>query len=131
MKDGSDGESFTFKLKTVQLESFSDEPESSCIVEHVESAPQEKSTRKPLNGVPKLVFDTLTVMAPSGTCDIGDLIEGVRKKLPKDGEGRDLRRQQIMQAMNRTLVPQGYVFMHEEDRVSLTNIQTGGSWLDE
>lgn len=132
MKDGSDGEAFTFKLKTVALPSLGDEPESSCIVEHVDSAPQEKASRRPLTGVPKLVYDTLAIMAPSGSCDIVDLIEGVKKKLPKGGEGTDRRRQYIMTALNRTLVPGGHVFMHEEDRVSLTNIQSSaGGWIDE
>jgi len=42
-----------------------------------------------------MVHDTLAIMAPSGTCHVEDLIEGVKVKLPKTEGPRDLRRQNI------------------------------------
>jgi hypothetical protein len=132
MKDGYDGENWPFKLKVVELGSdVEGEPESSCIVEHVDQGEAPSGGKKAqLKGLPKLVHDTLATMAPSGTCSIEDLIEGVKVKLPKEGEGRDLRKQNISKAISRSLIPGGYVYMHGEDRISLTNIQQAQDWTD-
>jgi len=131
MKDGSDGEAWNFKLKVIELgNDVEGEPETSCIVEHTESGAPAGGKKVNLKGTPKLVHDTLATMAPSGTCSIEDLIEGVKVKLPKEGEGRDLRRQRTLEAIRRTLIPGGYAYMHGEDRISLTNIQQAQDWTD-
>ena len=134
MKDGGDSEEFSFKLKVVGLgENQYGEPESSCVVEHIDNAPGETGHKVKLKGLPKLVYDTLATMAPSGTCNVEDLIEGVKTKLPAvlSPTGRDLRRQNVLQTLGRTLIPAGWAYMHGEDRVSLTNIvqQEDEAWL--
>jgi hypothetical protein len=124
LKDAGDFEQFSFKLNVVPLGNDADgEPVSSCVVEHIDSVPTEHGAKPKLKGLPKLVHDTLSIMAPSGTCDIDDLIEGVKAKLPRSEGARDLRRQNVSQTLARTLIPGGYVFMQGEDRVSLTNIK--------
>jgi hypothetical protein len=72
-------------------------------------------------------------MAPSGTCDVTDLLEGVKVKLPKTDGARDLRRQRVNESISRTLIPGGYAFMHGEDRIGLTNIKQleEPEWLSE
>ena len=134
MKDGGDSEEFSFKLKVVGLgENQYGEPESSCVVEHIDNAPGEAGHKVKLKGLPKLVYDTLATMAPSGTCNVEDLIEGVKTKLPAvlSPTGRDLRRQNVLQTLGRTLIPAGWAYMHGEERVSLTNIvqQEDEEWL--
>jgi AAA domain len=133
LKDAGDYENFAFKLKVVELGNDLDgEPESSCVIEHIGSAPPESSRKVQPKGLPKLVLDTLKIMAPSGTCNIEDLIEGVKTKLPK-AEGRDLRRQYVTGALMRSLIPLGWAFMHGEDRIGLTNIRQleEPAWLSE
>ncbi len=133
LKDAGDFEQFSFKLNVVPLGVDADgEPVSSCVVEHIDAAPTEHGTKPALKGLPKMVIDTLRTMAPSGTCNVDDLIEGVKIKLPKSEGARDLRRQNILQTFSRTLLPGGYAFMHGEDRVGLTNIKQieEPSWLD-
>ena len=133
LKDAGDFEQFSFKLNVVPLGVDADgEPVSSCVVEHLDAAPTEPGRKVALKGLPKLVHDTLAIMAPSGTCNVDDLIEGVKVKLPKSDGPRDLRRQNVSQALVRTLIPGGYVFMHGEDRIGLTNItqlDEEPSWL--
>ena len=123
LKDAGDFEQFSFKLNVVPLGVDADgEPVSSCVVEHIDSAPVESRGKPQPKGLPKLVLDTLAVMAPSGTCDVDDLIEGVKTKLPRP-EGRDIRRQNISNAISRSLIPAGHCFMQGENRVGLTNIK--------
>ena len=122
LKDAGDFEQFSFKLDIVSLGVDLDgEPVSSCVVEHVDSAPVDVGRKPVLKGLPKLVHDTLAIMAPSGTCNVEDLIDGVKAKLPK-GDGRDIRRQTVITAIGRSLIPGGYAFMQSEDRIGLTNI---------
>ena len=132
MKDGGDSEAHSFKLKVVGLgENQYGEPETSCVVEHLDTAPTEAGRKVKLKGLPKLVYDTLATMAPSGTCNVDDLIEGVKKKLPSSEGARDLRRQNINTALTRSLIPAGWAFMHGEDRISLTNIvQDDTGWME-
>jgi len=134
LKDAGDFEQFSFKLNVVPLGNDADgEPVSSCVVEHIDSAPSEHINKPVLKGLPKLVLDTLKIMAPSGTCDVTDLLEGVKVKLPKTDGARDLRRQRVNESIARTLIPGGYAFMHGEDRIGLTNIKQleEPEWLNE
>ena len=124
LKDAGDFERFHFKLDVVPLGLGADgEPMSSCVVSHTDTPAHTEVRKAPLKGVPKLVHDTLAIMAPSGTCNIEDLIEGVKVKLPRGEGSRDLRRQNVSQTLTRTLIPGGYAFMHGEDRIGLTNIK--------
>lgn len=131
MKDGSDGESFAFKLKVVELGIGSDgEAESSCVVEHVENAPDAPSKRTHLGARESILLGLLKTMAPSGTVDREDLVEGYKAKTPKP-DGRDQRRSHAITALT-SLVAKRLAYMHGEDRVSLTSLLTQGDfegWL--
>ncbi len=133
MKDGSDGASWSFKLKPLILgvDAYGDE-ESSCVVEHTEDqAPSGPGARaKPKGSVQQLVYDTLKIMAPSGTCAVDDLIEGAKKKMNKP-DGKDTRKAHIGRAID-GLSASKILFFHGEDRVSLTtNIKLDeGDWLE-
>jgi hypothetical protein len=129
MKDGSDGAAFSFKLKVVPLgENDEGEEESSCVVEHIESAPVEASKHQRVGPREAIVLDLLKVMAPSGTVAQEDLIEGYKAKVPKP-DGRDQRRAHATVALT-SLVSKKLAFMHGEDRVSLTSLVTNATWLD-
>jgi hypothetical protein len=132
MKDGSDGESHSFKLKVVPLGVDADgEEESSCVIEHVENAPENTpSTRKAKLGPREaIIHDLLKTMAPSGTVAEEDLIEGFKARVPR-GDGRDQRRSHAVAALT-SLIAKRMAFKHGEDRVSLTSLVTSGSegWL--
>jgi putative DNA primase/helicase len=133
MKDGTDGVSYAFKLKVVDLGMDTDgEPESSCIVEHVETAPQsEQSARKyKLGAREQIMHDLLKTMAPSGTVAEEDLIEGYKAKVPKGDTERDQRRNHARAALT-SLIAKRLAYKHGEDRVSLTSLVTTGDdgWL--
>ena len=133
MKDGSDGESHSFKLKVVPLGLDADgEEESSCVVEHVENAPVEPASRKAKPGPREsIVLDIIKTMAPSGTVAVEDVLEGYKKRVPRDPDKRDQRRNHAASSLT-NLVAKGLAFMHGDDRVSLTSlIKSGGEgWLD-
>ena len=64
MKDGSDGESFAFKLKVVDLGTDAEgEAESSCVVEHVETsaAPADSARKRKLGPRESIMMDLLKV----------------------------------------------------------------------
>lgn len=129
-KDGTDGERFAFKLKVIELDPLQDEPQSSCVVEHQDAAPMTPRVHKRIGGKEALVFNTLKTMAPSGTCAIEDLVEGVKKQMVHDASGKDRRREVTIRAIN-SLVAAQQIFKHGEDRVSLSNLHSGGDWADE
>jgi AAA domain-containing protein len=132
MKDGSDGASWSFKLKTLVLglDQYGEE-ESSCIVEHVEQSEAPASTKQRPSGKNQIpLYEVLKVMAPSGTVNYDDLVDGYVKKMPKSGEGRDRRRRDAQRALEE-LIAKKLAYMHGDDRVSLTtNIKLDeGDWL--
>ncbi|MDE2097009.1 MAG: AAA family ATPase [Patescibacteria group bacterium] len=132
MKDGTDGESFAFKLKVVDLGFDTDgEAESSCVVEHVETQPaaDRPKGKVKLGHREQVLFDLLKIMAPSGTVAVEDLVEGYKAKTAK-GDGRDQRRTHAFTSLN-SLIAKKQAFMHGEDRVSLTSLVTSGDegWL--
>lgn len=133
MKDGGDGETWNFKLKQLVLgiDQYGDE-ESSCIVEHTEDgAPDGGGRQRPSGAIQQLVYDTLKVMAPSGTCNLDDLFKGATAKMPKPAEGRDTRSQHVRRGME-GLISKGLLHMHGEDRIGLTALKqvTDEEWLD-
>lgn len=134
MKDGTDGESFAFKLKVIPMGLDADgEEESSCVIEHVETAvgsavgagKQRATGRHQLT-----MFDILKTMAPSGSVNYEDLVSGYVSKMPKGSEGRDNRKRDAKRAIEE-LITKRLAFMHSEDRVSLTSLVTTGDegWL--
>ena len=132
MKDGTDGESFAFKLKVVDLGLGPEgEAESSCVVEHVETAstPEASSRKQKLGPRESIMMDLLKTMAPSGTVNEEDLLEGYKAKVPR-GDGRDQRRTHASTALT-GLIAKKMAFKHGEDRVSLTSLITTGDegWL--
>lgn len=133
MKDGTDGESFPFKLKVIELGVDVDgEPESSCIVEHVEAseAPASSGKQKPSGRHQVLVLDILKTMAPSGTVNIDDLVAGYVAKMPKSEGVKDNRKRDARRGLEE-LIAKRLAYMHGEDRVSLTSLVTAGNdeWL--
>lgn len=132
MKDGSDSESFSFKLKVIQLGVNAEgEEESSCVIEHVDSAPQEAGGKqRPQGPHQQAIYDVLRVVAPSGSVNLEDLIEGYKKKMPRNGEGRDRRARDAERALQ-GLCAKRLAFMHGEDRVSLSSLVVSGDdgWM--
>jgi hypothetical protein len=122
MKDGTEGERWDFKLKVIELDALNDEPQSSCIVEHVASAGPQSIVKRKLVGQAKTVYDMLATMAPSGTCALEDLIAGVKKVWPATPGERDTRGNEIRAILKKKLIPEGHVCMHGEDRIGLTSI---------
>lgn len=132
MKDGTDGESFPFKLKVVDLGFDPDgEAQSSCVVEHVEAQPAAPSTGKQrATGRHQItMLEVLRTVAPSGTVNYDDLVAGYVAKMPK-GDARDNRKRDAKRALEE-LITKKLAFMHGEDRVSLTSLVTSGDegWL--
>lgn len=132
MKDGMDGESFGFKLKVVPLGLTPDgEEESSCVIEHVDTAPeQSRAVRQKPTGHQIILLDVLKVVAPSGTVDKDDLLNGYRKKMPLSDGAQDRRKRDGQRALE-GLIAKRLAYMHENDRVSLTSLVTAGDtgWL--
>ncbi len=134
MKDGGDGESYPFKLRVVELGlDVEGEPESSCVVEHVDEVPREAVTgrQKPIGRHQIVVYEALKTMAPSGTVHIDDLLAGYVAKMPPTGGKRDQRRRDGQRALA-DLCAKKLAFMHDDERVSLTSLVTSGDdgWLD-
>lgn len=135
MKDGMDGETFGFKLKVIPLGLTADgEEESSCVIEHVDTAPERHSAgkQKPSGAHQVALWDLLKVMAPSGSVNFEDLAAGYAKKMPVGENGRDLRKRDAKRALD-GLVAKKLAFMQENDRVSLTSLITSGDdgWINQ
>lgn len=134
MKDGTDGETFAFKLKTVPL-GFTPEgdEESSCVIEHIRDQPEEAKSgkQKPAGAHQIALLDMLKLMAPSGTVNYDDLVAGYVKKMAP-GEGRDMRGRDAKRALD-GLIAKRLAYMHENDRVSLTSLITSGDdgWINQ
>lgn len=132
MKDGTDGINLAFKLKVVDLDENADgEPESSCIIEHVDTAPEEAGAKRytKLGAREQIMLDLLRMMAPSGTCDENDLFEGYKGKVPRNADGRDQRLGHARQALT-NLISKKLAYKHGEERVSLTSLVTSGGEAD-
>ena len=129
LKDAGDFEQFSFKLNVVQLGLDSDgEPMSSCVVEHIDNAPEARHAKKRPTKMVGAMLEVLEMMAPSGTVNVEDLDAGYAKKF--GGTPRTLRTYEKRQA----LIAAGWAFMHDEDRIGLTNIKQldeEPSWLSE
>jgi hypothetical protein len=123
MKDGQDGQQWTFKLMPVLLGIDNDGDEiSSCVIEFVEPPVGEPIPETGLGIRQRLVLNTAReIEAERGDCYISDLLDEVVKKMPLDAEGkRDYRRQHARKSMQ-VLLDRGYLHLHEQDRVSTTS----------
>lgn len=106
MKDGEDGESFHFSLRKIDIGEDEDgDNVTSCVVEHLDSAPQAPGStgqRLPEAGLPRLVMTTLhdhPSLEDDGL-DYEVLISSVTEQLPAPDQGeRDRRRDQIKRAI--------------------------------
>lgn len=134
-KDGADGEQLSFKLKVVPLgiDMFGEE-ESSCIVEHVDAPTDIAKTgkQKPSGRHQQAMLDMLKLMAPSGSVNYEDLVDGYAAKMPRGSEsGKDNRKRDAKRAIEE-LIAKRLAYMHEGDRVSLTSLVTSGpgDWLE-
>lgn len=131
-KDGSDGESMSFKLKVIPLGHDADgEEESSCIIEHVEAAPTTPSGKaKPAGKHEIAMLDMLKTMAPSGTANYDDVVAGYLAKMPAGDSTKAQRRSKAKGALE-GLIARRLAYMHGEDRVSLTSLITTSDegWL--
>lgn len=132
MKDGSDGERLDFKLKVIPLGLDADGEEiSSCIVEHIDSAPGGKPSKsRPSGRLEIQMYAMLKTMAPSGSVHYDDLTDGYVAKMPKGPGERDNRKRDAKRAIE-GLIAKKLAHMHEGERVSLTSLITSGDdgWL--
>lgn len=134
MKDGSDGESLSFKLKVIPLGVDAEgQEESSCVIEHVENAPDaaRAGKQKPGGRHEVVVLDVLKTVAPSGSVDLQDLRDGYLAKMPAAGETDKNRKRDFKRALE-NLCSKRLAHMHAGDRVSLTSLVTSGDagWLE-
>jgi hypothetical protein len=121
-KDAEAGAKWFCRAKKIDLP---DNPHGSLVLEPADGTNAAASQRKKsLTGLPKLVHDTLSMMAPSGACAVDELIDAVNAKLPEDltDTGRNRNREFVRRAISRALIPGEYAFMHPGDRIGLTNI---------
>lgn len=106
MKDGEDGEAFHFTLRKMDIGEDADgDCVTSCVVEHLDSAPSipgAPGQRLPEAGLPRLVMTTLhehPSLEDDGL-DFEVLITAVTQQLPEPDKGeRDRRRDQIKRAI--------------------------------
>lgn len=130
-KDSTDGESLSFKLKVVELGMVDGEMESSCVIEHVENAPAEPAAKQRPAGKHELaMLDMLKKMAPSGTVNYEDLVEGYLAKMPAGNSSRSQRKSKAHSAIE-GLCARKLAYMHGDDRVSLSSLVTSSDegWL--
>jgi hypothetical protein len=132
LKDLADNESFSFKLKVIPLGLNADgEEESSCVIEHVDSAPGAANGKQRPSGAHQVaLLDMLKIMAPSGSVNYEDLVAGYAKKMPPSEGPRDRRKRDAQRALD-GLIAKKLAFMQGEDRVSLTSLVVAGDdgWL--
>lgn len=133
MKDGSDGDKFVFKLKTVVIGVDEDVDEiTSCVLEHVD-APAPARTKAPTGMYAKTALRVARELLGDGSSIYNEqLIAAAAVEMPKiSDDKRDTRRQQMGRAIQK-LVDEGYLFMHGEDKVALTTAGEVGEedWND-
>lgn len=129
MKDGEDGMSMGFKLKTVVLGMTPDKrkEETSCVVEHLDVViPKDvaKRANRPSGKFEPIMMDVLKLMAGAGSVDKDEVRKAASKKFASDRPMRDAAR-----ALD-GLVGKKLAFVHG-DRVSLTPAveTTDDSWM--
>lgn len=87
LKDGgADGEEFAFRLVPIEVDVFTDEALSSCVVDHTNSRPNVLKVPQGVNN--QIVFDTIINLCQVGDCDrvpIGRVMDAAGPKLPMNG----------------------------------------------
>lgn len=125
MKDGVDGQSYSFKLKNVVVGLTEDGPESSCVIEHIEThGPNVKW--KPRGGDQKILWDVLEELSSGGSAVPKDaVVDVVIKRTTWENDGmKSKRRSNLMLSLNKMIEAQR---LHDENgnvsfiRVKVTN----------
>ncbi len=105
LKEGKEGEEFGFKLQTkvigyAPIEEGEDEPDviESCVVEYCEIVKPVKKME--LKSNQKVVFDVLSEVSQGAWITRNNLIELCVERVPKDENGRDVRKQNVIRAIN-------------------------------
>ena len=133
MKDGNDGKAWSFKLQTVVLGVDSDGDEiTSCIIEHIDTAPLPRATVTPQGMYGKNALRAARRLMKSGDAiDMDELVKEAANKLPRGDKKRDTRRQQTIRAIQQ-LVVDGFLFLHNDNMISLTTAEPSDEdWNDE
>jgi hypothetical protein len=123
MKDGADNAQYPFKLRTVPVGVDADgEDVTSCIVEHTEELPPEagKIRARPGGKYEPVVLDVLKRTACGTSVDLDDLLEGCKKHLAKEGDGKDQRKKNAKRGLD-GLIAKKLAFM-TDGRVSLQSV---------
>lgn len=120
MKDGQDGQQWTFKLMPVLLGIDDDGDEiSSCVIECVE--PPAESATPGLGIRQKMVLDLARdIEAQKGDCYVSDLLDKAIEQMPLDAGKRDYRRQHARKAMQ-VLLDRKHLHLQGPDRVSTSS----------
>jgi len=104
MKDGADGESFTFGLAEIGIDVDGEGyPVTSCVVDHNVSAPT-KPRRNDLKGVAAVVKDAakeLIGLSPRDDVAVSELIDLAAERVVWDPTKPDRRRKQVLDAMDK------------------------------
>lgn len=134
MKDGSDGRSWPFKLQTVVLGVDDDGDEiTSCVIEHVDAAPiVSRGESEPQGLFAKNALRVARRIGKTGELmDMEALVGSATKALPRGDAKRDTRRQQTQRAIQK-LVVDGLLFLHDDNKISLTTAEPSDEeWMDE
>ncbi len=102
LKNGAAGAVFGFKLAPVTLDAFSEEPRSSCIVEHVDEAPTYKAkgpSGKHQKTLLNAAHDLMSLDDRSG--DVEALIAEAVDRTPMDQGKRDRRAECLRDALQK------------------------------
>lgn len=128
-KGGKDGDKFGFKLVPVVLgRDKAGDDYGSCRVEYTDDLPTAGTKIRP-KGANQIIFlDVLKTMAPSGTANLEDIINGalVRKGKPLDAGKQTRDDQRNLRRAVDELIAKKLVWMHGGE-VSLTPLVTGGA----
>ncbi len=133
MKDGLDGVQHTFKLKIVVLSIDEDGDEvTSCVVEHVDSAPVETERPGPGGMYGKATLRVAkTMMCDGHAMTMDELIDETVAKIPApEKDKRDTRRQQIQRAVQKLVVDR-HLFLDDKGMIAVTTATPQEDWDDE
>lgn len=116
MKDDKDDLTLAFKLNPIMVGlDEDDEPITSCVVEHVDSAPTVDARPRKLGSTEQIVLDVVRdaqSLAGNGAPQ-GAVIESAALRMPHDTSKRDKRREHATRALT-SLIADGYIRIEDE-----------------
>jgi RecA/RadA recombinase len=122
MKDGTDGQAFGFKLKSVVLGLTEDGEESSCVIEHTELTPANKKWR-PQGANQKAIWKMLEQMSVSGEAvDENKLLDAVIESGGDKDESSNVKWRGNLAIAVRTMASEGHLHRHD-GMVSFINLK--------